>query len=409
MNYRVTQKNGKWSIIDSAGKDFFSLGVDCVTPVDVDFRNATDVYKSEPGWFPKWADGLLSTIAELKFNTLGSWHHLHYWGNGFPKTVELSLSRLAEKANTVWGTGFPDVFDSSFEVSIDKTLVDCIYGKGAALLQDEGMIGWFTDNELHWWGSGGYWGDDDQGRSADSTGLVDDYIGLAADAAGKQAWVAFLVERHGTIDSLNRAWGSEYTMFDELLQMQHYRANADVLQADKTEFLRRIAHKYFEATSRILKQYDPNHLNLGCRFVGNSTPDVVLEVMKDYVDVNSMNFYAMEFPETYLNHVYELTGKPVMITEFSFCAGATAGFVQNTNGARNVLVKDQKRRGECYREFIHTARNTPYMVGTHWFAMFDYGMNIHGLVGNYGLMDMDCKPWVEFGELVKQAHEGIVG
>jgi hypothetical protein len=37
--------------------------------------------------------------------------------------------------------------------------------------------------------------------------------------------------------------------------------------------------------------------------------------------------------------------------------------------------------------------------------MFDYGMNVHGLVGNYGLMDMDCKPWEEFCGLVKKANE----
>ena len=32
-----------------------------------------------------------------------------------------------------------------------------------------------------------------------------------------------------------------------------------------------------------------------------------------------------------------------MITEFSFCTGSDYGFVHNTNGAQNVIVKNQTR------------------------------------------------------------------
>jgi hypothetical protein len=72
-----------------------------------------------------------------------------------------------------------------------------------------------------------------------------------------------------------------------------------------------------------------------------------------------------------LAHIHKLTGKPVMITEFSFAAGREAGFDLVTNGAQKTLVRDQRRRGECYREFVLRASRLPFIVGTLWFALYD--------------------------------------
>lgn len=412
MRYFRTERRGdRWQLIDPDGKPFFSLGmngvynqlVDQASWLTVDF---VDKYGADAHWLQRWADCKLEQVRGWGFNTLGAWHEKLYWGNGEPKTVEIRMSRYAKKANVDWGIGFPDVFDSSFKASVYKALAECFYEKGEALLSDEGLIGYYTDNELHWWGSSGKWGDNDPDLGYQSTGLVDDYFELPPHAAGKRAWVRYVEEKYGDITRLNEAWGSEYWQFDDLLHIAVYRARPEALEDDKLGFLRRIAEVYFQTTSKALRLYDPHRLNLGCRMVGTSTPPVVLDVMKQYADVLSLNFYSFTLPEKWLAAISERIGIPVMVTEFSFCSGREAGFLQSTNGARNVLVRDQERRGEAYRRFVERAAALPYMIGVHWFALYDYS-NPEGLIGNYGLLDMKDEPWTLFADSVTATNRSV--
>lgn len=403
--YQTRQENGQWRLLDKTGAPFLSLGVNCVTIKDVDLSPAEDMYNQNRDWFPGWISQKRNEMLVLGFNTLGAWHHPWFWGDGFPKAVELSLSQHAAKVNQVWGVGFPDVFDQSFEVSIHKVLVDTFHGHGDSLLRDVGVIGYYTDNELHWWGSGGYWGENDQTANGyENTQLIDDFIALPPNRAGKKRWVAFLRETYGSIESLNAAWGSEYVELDDLLHVGSYRTEPEIFQRDKLAFLRLVAETYFSTTNRILKSYDSHRLNLGCRHVGSSTPLVVLEEGAKVVDIDSINFYSMDFPREYLDKVYALTQRPMMITEFTFSAGRSAGFLDSNNGSRSVIVASEKRRGECYAAFLQEAFAAPYILGIHWFALFDYGKNVHGLIGNYGLYDLHGKPYSVFCDQVRATH-----
>src|SRR5690606_27401681 len=115
---------------------------------------------------------------------------------------------------TDWGTGFPDVFDNKFRASVERACIEVFMnGRGPALLDDPGLIGYYTDNEIHWWGHGGKWGNNDPGNGSNCTNLVDDYLELPAGRAGKQAWISMVAERYGSIERLNEAWGAEYTSF----------------------------------------------------------------------------------------------------------------------------------------------------------------------------------------------------
>lgn len=408
--FTVRKLNERWAIIDPGGNPFYSLGVDCVVCyIGQSNCKVIEKYGGTSDWFGKWAGQKLKELNDMGFNTLGAWHDRYYWSGDFPKTIELRMTRHSKKVNQVWGNGFPDVFDDSFRSSIYTVMTEFFHREtGNPLIGNKSVIGYFTDNELHWWGSAGQWGKDDQGAGRSSTALVDDYIRLHQDAAGKKAWVSFLQEKYKTIEDLNRVWQSEYSSFGDLLPAQQYRAESSAFIKDKTAFLEIIAEKYFSMTSSILKEYAPGQLNLGCRLVGISAPDVVLKVMAKYVDVLSLNFYSMQFPAEYLDHVYEITQKPVMITEFCFCAGSDYGFIRNTNGAQNVIVKTQARRAEAYDAFVTDAFNRPYMVGTHWFALYDYHSEADGLRGNYGLYDRNDNPWEELIAGVTKTNRRIL-
>lgn len=397
--------DGRWSFIDSEGNPLYSLGVNCFnyhnsSPMEPVLR---DKYGGR-GWFERWAESKLAEVWEHGFNTLGAWHFPYYFSSGRPMTIEINCSRGAKMVNDGWGGyGFPDVFDPSFRMTTHAAMVDMFYNKGVNMAENPNVIGWFTDNELHWWGSGGRWGQNEQASDIDGTGLVDDYIALKPDRPGKKAWVEFLAGRYGKIERLNAAWNAEYGTFEELLWLRELRVDDTNYAADKKAFLRLVAETYFETTADALRQYDANHLHLGCRFVGTSTPDIVLEVMGKYVDAWSLNFYCFDLPQQWMERACRIAGKPCLITEFSFCEGPGAGFDLITNGAQLAHVPNQKRRGECYREFVMQAARMPFVLGAHWFALYDF-WHYEGLIGNYGLYDKEDRLWAEFAGSVKEAN-----
>jgi hypothetical protein len=403
--FRVVRDGERYDLVRDAGERFYSLGVDCVTPSGSRaalFRR----YGSDGGWLHRWAACAEQRLTELGFNTLGAWHHPVLYQSGLCKTVEIRMSAGSPVVNAGWGQGFPDVFDPGFEDAVHRALSETFSGAGAMLLEDPTLLGFYTDNELHFWGSRGVWGENEQGNG--EIGLVDDYIGQPADKPAKRRWTEFVAKRYGTIEQLNLAWGSEYTSFEDIRDNKSYRAAPSVLVEVKRDFLRLIAETYFRTTSEALACYAKGSLNLGCRCVGSSTPGVVLDVMKDYVDVVTLNFYSMDLPEGYLAHVHGVTERPLMITEFSFCAGREAGFGQNTNGAQSVLVKDQKRRAECYREFVSRAARLPFVVGTHWFAYYDFVPGIEPLVGNYGFFRHDETAYLELCDSARDTHAAVI-
>ncbi|QJD87008.1 hypothetical protein [Cohnella herbarum] len=409
--YRINKEiDGRWRLTDGDGNPFYSLGVNCFNyglgvPME---RKLMDKYGG-PGWYGRWADAKLSEVWELGFNTLAAWHDASFSRRALPKTIEIRCSAKSKMVNNGWGGyGFPDVFDPSFADSAHEAMVEAYCNRSSDLADDPTLIGVYTDNELHWWGTSGQWGMNDPGKGKNETNLVEDYIRLPADASGKKAWVSFLRERYGTIERLNEDWAAEYEDFEDLLWIKEYRTVEAVYERDKLEFLGRIAETYFRTTTEILRTYDANHLILGCRLVGTSTPEIVLEAMGRYVDVMSVNFYSFDIPEEYLNRAYGIAGKPMMITEFSFGAGRSAGFDLITNGAQLTHVRDQKRRGECYRDFVTQAARLPYMIGTHWFSLYDF-WDRQGLIGNYGLYDKEDRLWTEFADAVRGTHEELRG
>ncbi|QJD87846.1 hypothetical protein [Cohnella herbarum] len=403
--YTTERQGERWTLLDDKGSKFYSLGVNCFNyGLGEPMEEKLIAKYGGAGWYGRWADAKLDGAWSLGFNTLAAWHAGYFMNKRIPRTHEIRCSRRARTANNGWGGyGFPDVFDPSFAASTHDAMVETYCNRAEGVADESNLIGVYTDNELHWWGSGGQWGMDNPGEGTNGTNLVEDYIKLPPDAYGKKAWVDHLRGRYGTIERLNASWASEYESFDDLLWLKEYRKVESVYVEDKLEFLKLIAETYFRTTSEILRTYDANHLNLGCRVVGTSTPDVVLEAMAKYVDVISINFYCFDLPVEYLDRVHRLTGKPMMITEFSFGASRSAGFDLVTNGLQLAHVRDQRRRGECYRAFVEQAASLPYMVGTHWFSLYDF-WDRKGLIGNYGLYDKNDDLWTEFASAIRSTH-----
>jgi hypothetical protein len=385
----------------------FSLGVDCVNPESVLGERVVRTYGNDAGWYARWADARLHALTEMGFNTLGAWHDPVFWTDATPKTVEIRISRNAPRVNRVWGHGFPDVFSPGFRDSAWREVYSFLRNGGQELTANGALIGLFCDNEAHWWGSRGEWGDNDQAREPDCLELVDDYIRLPPEAPGKQRWIDHLRTRYRSIGALNTAWESAYGSFDELAPLFLYRARPEPYDEDRRSFLRLIAEEYFAVADDVYQTIAPDALRLGCRFVGTSTPKTVLEVARDHMDVVSVNFYRMTLPSEYLTLVHDITERPVMITEFAFSEGRSAGFWKSTNGAQKVLVASQQARAEAYRAWIEESLRLPFLVGNHWFALYDYG-NPDGLIGNYGLFTLEDEPYTELQTAMTQTNRDFL-
>ena len=161
--YSVKQNAGQWSFIDVDGKPFYSLGVNCFNyDIGTPMQGKLMEKYGEEGWYERWAKTKLDEVWGLGYNTLGAWHAQYFMNKKIPKTYEIRCSRLAKHVNAGWGGyGFPDVFDPLFVSSTQDAMVDAYYNKGLNMADDESLIGVYTDNELHWWGTGGQWGMDD--------------------------------------------------------------------------------------------------------------------------------------------------------------------------------------------------------------------------------------------------------
>ena len=117
----------------------------------------------------------------------------------------------------------------------------------------------------------------------------------------------------------------------------------------------------------------------------------LFKALTPYFDVNSINDYNR------YGHVnpayaalYEATGKPLMLTEFSFSGFPHPGY----KSALFVDVYTQENRGRGYHKYVRQAARTPFMVGMHWFMWMDYTQQDRAMGGylpdkNVGLVSSD--------------------
>jgi hypothetical protein len=387
--FRVEQREGIWWFIDPSGAPTLSIGVDHIA-YEADRVRGTGpcpycqalekIYPDRNAW------GLMA-LARIRlwgFNTIGAWSDPELWTHNVPYTVILDI---AEQAGADWWHGKPvDVYDTRFEnVARDIGQKIC-----APRREDRFLIGYFSDNELRW-------GPDWRGKES----MLEMYLKLPAGAAGRQNAIDFLRQRYGDdIRKLDAVWGVNARNFDDL----PVPGRTETYKADAEQFLEEVATRYFQVCSEAIHSADANHLYLGARFAGR-VPDAVLRGARA-ADVVSVNVYAFD-PRPLLEHVSQVTTKPLMITEFAFRAEDSG--LPNTQGA-GPKVPNQQARAKAYRDYVTWLEGLPEVVGYHWFEWVDEPREgrFDGENSNYGLVDIRDIPYKEFVDAVKQANRAAL-
>ncbi len=330
---RVVHEDGVWWFQDGSGQRFFSLGVNCV--------GGCYGHAEEAPIDPARKARIVSRLQDWGFNTVGSWSSPSVWDELY----------VADRIYTDFNYQAHDVFDEAFW-----------HGGFAGRLEEEvrpflgrsNFIGYFLDNEPAW----------------NVSQVFEFYLSLAQSRPGSQAFIAFLKTYYqGSIKRLNREWRASFARFENIPaapppKPYSWPMRQGILKAWRNE----VAATYYRRYAGMVRALDPDHLILGIRHQG--VPDIeFFRALAPYFDVSSINDYNRygHLRPAYAA-LYQATGKPIMITEFSFSGFPHAGY----KSSLFVDVYTQQNRGVGYRKYVSQAAQAPFIVGMHWFMWADY-------------------------------------
>lgn len=389
-------------------------------------RNVAAKYGGEEAW----AKAAVTRLQEWGFNGLGAGASpsTHYRGLAHTEFVNFGgdFSALGEAYRIVYPDNgipvpcsyFPNVFHPRFEAFCRRLAKERAGGRK----NDPWLFGYFLDNELAWWGK--TWGT--------RTGLFDACMKQPATHSAKLALVEWFKGRYGTAAGMARAWGAEVRSWEELLRATELvGTKTEQVARDKEAFVTLIAERYFETTTRALREVDPNHMILGCRFAGLDNPayELAYAAAGKHCDVISVNIYEkvdlrtgevyMQKPgaggrvplATVLDEVNQRCGgKPMMVTEWSYPAYDSG--LPNKHGA-GQRVDTQAQREFCFEAFQKLILSRPYMVGSSFFMWADEpALGISKAFpedSNYGLVNEKDEPYALLTQTATRVHGLAVG
>ena len=401
-------------LVDPDGGRFLSKGVNTVR-YDQDHVGKTsrvpyaDTCREKYGSQHIWRGAVADRLANWKFNTLGCWSD--------ELVASAGSSLLASAPTAALGATFrlhrrdeifPDVFDPAFLAHIRESAKDqCTKRRNEA-----GLLGTFIDNELYW---------SPDWRGADE--LLTLFLNLPSHRPGRVAAIARLQEHYRDFSQFNAVWRSPARSWEELGTISHVEAPFfrmppgglnDALEtkanlanparaafsADCDVFVAVVADQYFELSVSAIRATDPNHLVIGSRF-GYQPQSSVIAAAGRYLDVISFNVY--DFDASPVIDAYAASGKPCLISEFSF-RGDDSG-LPNTRGA-GPRVASQIERAQCFERYVTAALKKPAVVGYHWFEHADQPAEgrFNGENSNFGAVTIEDEVYTALTETMTSVN-----
>jgi agarase len=381
---------GKWWLITPEGNAFLSKGVNHVSfrgdhSPALGYAPYGRAVQARYGSASKWAEATAARMREWGLNTVGAWSSAEMFEQRMPYTLILGL---ADSAGANWQRGeVADVFSTQFKQAVRRQARRLC----APRAQDPFLLGYFSDNELRW---GADW------RSQES--LFEEFLGQPDDSPGRQVLIRQLRGRYATVEAFNQAWGTQLKTLDELASLKSLPMTSEAAKQAERQFIGEYAHAYFRTCYDAIRAVDPNHLILGCRYAGYFLPETVA-AMSGFVDVVSFNNYGFSPPAERLRELHRITGKPVMLTEFSFKAMDSG--LPNTKGAGKP-VATQQERADYFDQYVTTLVRMPFIVGYHWFEYADEPAEgrFDGENSNYGLVNGQDDPWATLVQRVNRVN-----
>ena len=337
--------DGRWWTIDPLGYPFFRTAV---VGISRGSSNQASLALSMHGSVENWAQASTDRLRELGFNSAGGWSditNLAQVNKPLAQTKILYLMRNyansigvinANSGSTEFIDGVMPVFDPAFVEYCDRDAANQL----TPYANNSDVYGWMSDNEL---------------RMVLKT--LDNY--LNCDPA-----------KHAFAYSYATAWTYMYVMTGKTNV-----SLSDVTDELRHDFLAMIYDRYFSVVEAAVHKYAPNHMYLGCRFIGeNYYDESVMRVAGNYCDVISFNYYKEWTPDfEFISNVQKWTNTPFIVTEW-YAKGMDVWEQDNrmTNkSGSGWSVRTQADRGLFYQNFALGLLESKYCVGFDWFQYLD--------------------------------------
>ncbi|HWP41548.1 MAG TPA: hypothetical protein VNL70_11520 [Tepidisphaeraceae bacterium] len=336
-----------------------------------------------PGDLHAWATRTAQRVLDMGFKGLGAWCHPEFHKLQIPITRDLNLwTWIPHESRRLYSPGWIPAAEHAIKTQV-QPLADNI-----------NLVGYFIDNELDWGDSG--------------AGPSQYFDNLPADDPNRQQVIKVIRMVWADLEDFNRDWGVELTDWKDLETWQKLpHEQAQAYGRLFSAWLSQLAADYFRITCGLIRKYDPNHLILGVRFRGYA-PREVVRASRDLTDAQSINYYVSDarLDAEMFNMMYEQSGQPLLITEYSFHA------LDGRSGNRNTVgfaaqVLDQQARADAYHLFTTRAARVPYIVGVDWFQWSDEppsGRSSDGEDVNFGVVDVDDVPYELLADSIRKTR-----
>ena len=353
-----------------------------------------DIYDEE-ALMEKWRDTTINRMHTWGFTSFGNWvdpgyyqlDRLPYFANGWI----IGNFKTVSSGNDYWGQ-MPDPFDPIFGERVEVTVKQI-----ADEVQDSPWcVGVFIDNEKSWGSMGSVTG---------QYGIV--IHGLKKDASESPLKTELLQElktKYTNIQNLNQKWQMSFESWDDFGQGFNLSEFTEATKQDLADLTYHYADAYFKQVDEALNNYLPNHLYMGPRFAHWAMTPETRRAAAKYVDVMSYNYYREGISDNYWGFLKDLD-MPSIIGEFH--NGAMDSGLLNPG---LIHAESQTDRGKKYTEYVNSALDNPYFVGTHWFQYIDSPLTGRAYDGenyNVGFVSVTDIPYQPLVDAASQVNRNI--
>lgn len=387
--------DGVWWFVSPAGEKLFLNAVTTVQPFQLGRGSDGPDYiskdyggtRSQPGDLDQWAQATLRRVHDLGLRGLGAWCNPIFHKYDIPMTRDLNLVLWMQGAHLrLYSADWPTVAEQAIRSQVEP------------LKDNRNLAGYYIDNELDW------------GDTGAGPAVYFDY--LPPDDPNRREVLAVVKTIWPTVAAFNADWRTElhdWADIDNWKTLPHDREPYGRLF---TAWLSHVAEDYFRLSTGLIRKYDPNHLILGVRFKAYA-PREVVRASRDYTDAQSINTYVNDarLDGELFRMMYETSGQPVIVSEYSFHS------LDGRSGNRNTVgfaaqVLDQRARADAYRLFTTRVARVPYIVGADWFQWADEptgGRSSDGEDVNFGIMDVDDRPYELLADAIRKTSPLLDG
>jgi hypothetical protein len=389
--------SSRWSVVwehgvawlkTPCGDRFYSIGVNVLDGGYPEREQDGKIYYSWKAFAPNlegWAASARDRLLDWGFNSIGGWS-LPPQQLRLPGVIDLELGR---RAKFHW-------FDP-FSPETERRMMALARELVAPYRGSPYRIGYFSDNEVGWWGGA----------------LFNFYSQMPTSSITKQRWLAMLRERYHddwerfAADFTPPAGVDSWTKLLQTEQITRLRPGGHGIAAVR-EWTRIVAERYYTLAERAIRAADPEALYFGDRLPIYYDPAAV-RAMTPHVDAIAAN-YNVDSGDGWLARYFfdglkKLSGgKPVLVTEWFFAARENR--TGNSNNGHLMTVATQAERARGAAAATRNFAAVPEVVGAQWFQYYDHpkGGRPDGEDYNFGLVDISDRPYRKLTNALQAAN-----